>query len=349
MFPLLLCACGGNDAGCRISGVVDRSFEGEMIYLSNLNYEHIDTAYVAADGTFLFDLGECAPALYIATFGGNECRVLVDSGVDAVIDFAGSKVQDGGVNDAYYGFLAERGVLAAEYDVFRNDFRDESLSEEHRDSARQEMHKLSVRMRELSFRHALENTDNIAGPAILLNYGLAFYAKSVAYYDSVVSLFPYAEYIESYSRDRDMVVQKYISAEGSMFLDFDARDWDGNDVRFSDYVGKGKYVLVDFWASWCGPCRGEIPNLNAMHDRYAGERFMVIGVDVNDNIEAAREAAKEDGVKYTLLDANDTPALDKYGIYGIPHIILFGPDGTILKRGLRGERIGEVLGQYLND
>ena len=118
-------------------------------------------------------------------------------------------------------------------------------------------------------------------------------------------------------------------------------------MKLSDYVGKGKYVLVDFWASWCGPCRGEIPNLNAIHERFNGENFMVIGIDVEDNIGAAKDAAVEEGVKYTLLDANGVPVLRKYGVSSIPHIILFAPDGTILKRGLRGEAIGKYVEEKL--
>ena len=74
---------------------------------------------------------------------------------------------------------------------------------------------------------------------------------------------------------------------------------------------------------------------------------MVIGIDVEDNIGAAKDAAVEEGVKYTLLDANGVPVLRKYGVSSIPHIILFAPDGTILKRGLRGEAIGKYVEEKL--
>ena len=347
LLPLAFCACDGNDAGCRISGVLDSGLAGHQVVLTDMNDHVVDSALIAADGAFVFNLGECEPAMRVAKFGGYECRVLVEKGIKATLDLPAGKVEDGGVNSAYYNYLADRAGLAAKYDLLCNDCYDESLSPERRDAARDEMRSTSARMRELCLERAVENKDNIAGPAILLNYGLSFYAKSVAYYDSVVGLFPYAQYFKNYGREREMVVQKYISAEGSMFIDFDARDWDGNAVKLSDYVGKGKYVLVDFWASWCGPCRGEIPNLNAIHDRFDGENFMVIGIDVEDNIGAAKDAAVEEGVKYTLLDANGVPVLRKYGVSSIPHIILFAPDGTILKRGLRGEAIGKYVEEKL--
>ena len=347
LLPLAFCACVGNDAECRISGVLDSDLAGNQVVLTDMDNNVVDSALIAADGTFVFNLGECEPAMRIAKLGGYECRVLVEKGLKVTLDLPAGKVEDGGVNSVYYGYFADRAELAAKYDLLCKDSYDESLSAECRDAARDEMRSISARMRNLCFERAVENKENLAGPAILLNYGLSFYAKSVAYYDSIVGLFPYAQYFNNYGREREIVVQKYISAEGSMFIDFDAKDWDGNAVKLSDYVGKGKYVLVDFWASWCGPCRGDIPNLNAIHDRFDGENFMVIGIDVEDNIAAAKDAAIEEGVKYTLLEANDVPVLRKYGISSIPHIILFAPDGTILKRGLRGEAIGRIVEEKL--
>ncbi|HOO42874.1 MAG TPA: TlpA disulfide reductase family protein [Bacteroidales bacterium] len=137
------------------------------------------------------------------------------------------------------------------------------------------------------------------------------------------------------------------TSEGMMFTDFTIEDSDGKTVSFSEYIGKGKYVLVDFWAGWCGPCKREIPNIREVYDKYNGDKFTVLGVAVWEEPEDTKKAIEDLGVIWpSIINAQSIPT-DIYGINGIPHIILFGPDGTIVARGLRGEamkaKIAEVL------
>lgn len=137
--------------------------------------------------------------------------------------------------------------------------------------------------------------------------------------------------------------------EGAMFTDFEIAQPDGKVARLSDYVGKGKYILVDFWASWCGPCKREIPNIKAAYEKYKGDKFDVLSVAVWDKPEDTAKAAAEHGVVWNqIVDAQKVPT-DIYGIDGIPHLILFGPDGKIVKRGdaLRGPGLEETLSKIL--
>ena len=136
---------------------------------------------------------------------------------------------------------------------------------------------------------------------------------------------------------------------GDMFTDFEIAQPDGSVVKLSDYVGKGKYILVDFWASWCGPCKREIPNIKAAYDKYAGEKFDVLSVAVWDKPEDTAVAAAEHGVTWNqIVNAQKIPT-KIYGIEGIPHLILFGPDGVIITRGdeLRGDGLEKTLSKLL--
>lgn len=167
------------------------------------------------------------------------------------------------------------------------------------------------------------------------------------------SLYTLAGEIIRNNPDVQKEVNRYAQLEktavGQPFIDFSIENGnaDGTQVKLSDYVGKGKYVLVDFWASWCGPCKAEMPNLADVYSKFKGKDFEIVGVAVWDDRTDTENILPKLPVTWPIIyDAQRIPT-EIYGINGIPQIILFGPDGTILARDLRGEKITETLEQYL--
>ena len=135
---------------------------------------------------------------------------------------------------------------------------------------------------------------------------------------------------------------------GAQFVDFEGVDDANKAVRLSDYVGKGHYVLVDFWASWCGPCRREIAHLKKVRDTYTDKGLIILGTVVWDEMEDHLKAMKELEITWPQI-FNKTDATELYGIAGIPQIILFDPAGKIVARDLRGEEINKLLDKALQD
>ena len=187
------------------------------------------------------------------------------------------------------------------------------------------------------------NLDNEVGVAALKNlYGIMDDSELAEYVDKLTAPVHGQDSVFVNSLRTALRAQKS-TAEGQMFTDFEV---DG--VKFSDFIGKGKYILVDFWASWCGPCRGEMPNLRAVYNEFHGDKFDMLSVAVWDKLEDTKKAALEEGIAWNqIINAQEVPT-ELYGIQGIPHIILFGPDGTILKRNLRGDDIREAVAEALS-
>ncbi len=128
---------------------------------------------------------------------------------------------------------------------------------------------------------------------------------------------------------------------GQHFLDGKVRDRSGKEAMLSDYAGKGKYVLLDFWASWCGPCRREMPNVKAAYAKYASKGFEVVSISVDTKQKAWEKAIEDLGMTWTQLLDVDTA--DAYGVTSIPSTFLIDPQGTVIAIGLRGKKLEETL------
>ena len=140
---------------------------------------------------------------------------------------------------------------------------------------------------------------------------------------------------------------------GDMFTDFEVVQDPADPhsaVKLSDYVGKGKTILLVFWASWCEENRKEMPGLKNIYEKYHGDDFDIVSIAVSDAPENSLAAAKEMGITWNLIVNAQIIPLETYGVRRIPDMILFGPDGTILLRNFWGYDdliLDSIIGKYL--
>ena len=154
---------------------------------------------------------------------------------------------------------------------------------------------------------------------------------------------------ESIYRDRlnNYVAKQERLKEGQPFIDFTLKTNNDTEVVLSEIIAQNKLTLVDFWASWCGPCRHENPVVKAAYEQFHELGFDVIGVSVDQDEAAWRQAVEEDQLPWTQVRDSENKVSEDYMIYYIPSNFLYDQNGTMVAKGLRGEDLAAKLNELL--
>ncbi len=145
---------------------------------------------------------------------------------------------------------------------------------------------------------------------------------------------------------KEMAEKKLKCEVGQPYTDITLKDINGAEVALSSLVGEGKYILLDFWATWCGPCMNEMPHLKEAYKEYSSKGFEIYGVSLDRSAESwASYAATLPWVN--VINTADNSATDDYSIRSIPSNFLIGEDGTIIATNLRGAEVLEKLAEIL--
>ena len=339
-----LASCN-NHASYTIDGTVaDSTLNGNLIYLTDMASRDVLDSAVITDNKFHFT-GK-ADTAFIATLQSRPYRMhlIVENGNISVEMGESDKLSGTPLNDEMSTFMSAIDSLNNLFIAKQQEIVAKGLSDEEAAAAWNEVQAgLMGEANKVLSKYFDRNNNNAVGAWILANWGLA-----PEQLDSVINLS--GDVLKANPLVKEMLKQLEMlkkTAVGQMFTDFTVEQPDGTKVSLSDYVGKGRYVLVDFWASWCGPCLREIPNIKELYDKYHDKGLDVLGVAVWDKPEDTQKAIEEMQIVWPqIINAQHIPT-DLYGIQGIPHIILFAPDGTIAARDLREEAMKEKVTEVM--
>ena len=329
---------------------------GKMVYLvDRLSSKSIDSM-VVADGKFSFSGTADKDALMaLKTQKGNLEIEFFNDGTPVIVSFNDSTLKGSPMNERLAKLNLE---MEAPQRIFeaKTAHMTEADIEANAEELMGEMNKIIDGMQAFANKVFKEERNSL----IPVAFGqLYFLDNGVEAYDELVkegvvfANHPYLKKtrddIEAMLKPKDDVKSAFI---GQQFTDFEMADPDGKMHKISELVGEGKYVLVDFWASWCGPCRAEMPNVVEAYNKYHSKGFEVVGVSFDQKKEAWVKAI--DQLKMPWLQISDLKgwkcaAAPLYKVNSIPDNILIDPQGKIIDRALRGKSLHRKLQKLLGE
>lgn len=352
LLPALLSACALTAAAQQyeISGTAPAGVK--TVYLRNLEVRSHGDSAVVTGGKFVFK-GDAEGKLFgmIGTQRRGGVPVVLDGKVvvDLEAGTAAGTAENDSLTAAYSGVAAaERRSeeLYREYMSYQE--KGQTIPDSVRDRISDEMEKLNLDMAALVKSVCSTHKSQIFPAVLLRQYGsmlekedlIALAEEGNPKYMQTSLCDPIRNRLQGWKRQ----------LPGATFTDITLEDMEGAKHSLSEYVGKGKYVLVDFWASWCGPCRAEMPNVKAAYEKFHEKGFDVVGISLDSDKAAWTGAVKKLGLPWhhiSDLKGWESDAAALYGINAIPATLLVGPDGKIISNNLRGEALAEKLSELL--
>ena len=337
-----------------VSGMYDGN--GKTIYLIDQLTEKAIDSTVVADGKFSFTgIADKDALLAVQAKKKNWMTQFFNDGTPVIININDSTLKGSPLNERLTKLDIEQDVpQRIFYAKIAKMTEAERLA--HQDELIDEMNKMLDVQTAFANKVFKEECHSLIPVAFC---GYYFLDQGVEAYDELVKegvVFANHPYLKKTRDDVEAALKPQDSEKmafiGQQYTDLEMADPDGKMHKISELVGEGKYVLVDFWASWCGPCRAEMPNVLEAYNKYHAKGFEVIGVSFDQKKEAWVKAIGQ--LKMPWLQISDLKgwqcaAAPIYKIDGIPDNILIDPQGKIIDRGLRGKvlhtRLQKLLGE----
>lgn len=232
--------------------------------------------------------------------------------------------------------------VSAKQRVIEEKFYDENTTDEEKEALLEEYDAIEAAALD-------ENLDNLYGLSLLQNasYGMTG-DEIIAAYEKLA---PELQEMKSAKALRERADVLKETEPGKPYKEIKQATPEGGEAALSEVIAKNKYVLLDFWASWCGPCMGEVPYMLEAYAEYKDKGFEIFGVSLDRSEEDWKECIKEnklDWVHVSTVTYWDNAAAKEYGVNSIPTNYLIDGNGTIVAKNLRGEDLAAKLAELLD-
>ena len=364
-------ACGGNNKA-GLSGKIKNANGQNLIFekIQNNQPVPVDTVLLDAEGNFEFQLPQGKVEFYRLNLGNNNFVVLcLDSTNQAKLDGDGKSLNDtytikGSPNsEVICNFFKEINPLTRRRYEIENQMNGINFADTAAVLAlRTEAEDIAKKVSALTHKYidkfpkspALIIMQSFLNPETELDYfkkiesALAQSMPGSMYHNQVTSFIAQVQ-LQKEQLEMQKKIQEKLQP-GKPIEEINLPGLDGNKIALSSY--KGKVVLIDFWASWCGPCRKENPNVINLYKKYKDKGFEVFSVSLDDNKESWKRAIEADGLIWpghvSDLAKWNSVVVKQFGITGIPFTILIGKDGNIIATGLRGQALEQKLNEIFS-